>query len=355
MRQFTKSVTLVIVFLAALLSMSITAFSQNKKSEQKKLEKKETISVDTGKKEQAQFKAPDTAEAKKVNSDTTANQSLQTDTVAKAQEAKDEILKQLHILLDLNKSNLDSIENLINKKDSNLALRLDTIRDQTNTGFWEGFVTNSVYTWMYDTLTNLFTSNKDASGSFFVRLLTFLAIIARFILLISRLKEYFGAEKRNDKPNKWRLIVSILSWLILVSSFSSYSQNKSEEYLENINDKLKQIEIKANQQINSIANTSNQFDTLLYTIDRKVNSPEQLKEYNEIKLELKTQNEALAKSQREIETSISELKIGQANAESNIIDKVKDYSVSGFWILVLILVIIFGSDIRNLLKKDTKA
>lgn len=350
MRLTSKSTALIVVFLTILLSITMTTFSQKKKRHNKKPQKVET-KKDTTQKKDTLIRV-DTVVIQKVNIDTT--QRLKIDSVnEQISKTKTEIQKQLEILLTLNKSNFDSLNHVLAKRDTAFNLRLDTLVDQTKPeGFWEGFVKNSAYTWLYDTVKNLFTSNKDKSSSFFLRLLTFLAIVARFILLAYRLKEYFSKDKENDKPKKWRLVVSILSWLILVYSFSSYSQNKDEEYLENINDKLKQIEKKGNQQINAVAYTDNQFNSLLQAIDKKTNFPEQqLAEYKQIELQLKAQNENLAKSKKETETQISELKKGQADAEKNIVDKVKDYSTHGFWIFFLTLIIIFSKDIRGFFEK----
>lgn len=338
MRLSNKSTALIILFLTILLSITTTTFSQKKKQHHKKRQKVETKKIDT-------------VVIQKTNIETT--QCVKIDSVKdEIIKTKNEIQKQLEILLALNNSNFDSLNHVFAKRDTAFSLKLDTLVDQTKPeGFWKGFFKNSAYTWLYDTITNLFSSNKGKSNSLFLRLLTVSAIIARFFLLYHRLKEYCG-NNNNNKPNKWRIIFSLLSWLILVYSFTSYSQNKEEQYLESIDHKLKQIEKKANQQINSVAYTDNRFNTLLEEIDKKTSLPEQqLAEYKEIGQQLRIQNEIFQKSQKEIKTDISDLKTRQTDAEKNIIDNVKDYSTHGFWILFIIVIIIFSKDIRDLIQK----
>jgi hypothetical protein len=349
MRQSNKLIIVVII----LFSIAVKVFSQNDRHQHKKAKKIET-KLDSSQ-QRPQLNASDTFGIQKIKKDTTNTQNLKIDTVKeKILDAENEIRKNLRLLLALNSSSLDSIKNIVSKKDSAFNLRLDTIVKQTEPeGFWKGFIKDSLYTWLYDTIKKLFSSEKDTSGSLLLRIFTFLGLVARCTLLKYRLKEYFGNEKEINKPNKFRLLISVLSWLILVYSFFSYLHNKHEENLSNIIYNIKQIEKTLNQQINATAHKDYQFYALLKAINKNSNAPEQqLAGYQEIESQLKIQGEIFAKSQKDVENQILELKKRQTDTEKNIINKVKDYSIGGFWIFFLILVIIFARDIRNVIEKN---
>lgn len=276
--------------------------------------------------------------APKANTDSLLVPKSETDSVQRQiAKAQIEIQNQLKILLELNKNNYDSIKHFVTQGDSALKVKLDSFPKVKEEGFWEGFVKNSIYQWLYDVI---FGDSNGTKISLAGRILTGLSLAVQIVLFLMRVSDYFSSEKDKKKPSWWRLLLSGLSLLMLMYSFFSYSHETQKEDREAINQRLKEIEENGNEQIRAISATDYQFEAIRIAIEKQAFPNKRLDSLME------TQKQAIIKSQRELTNVLQKMRQEQTKEKEEIVSEVKDYSTHGFWILMLFIVVFFVKDIR---------